>query len=361
METNIDSSINLTGMSNLLNTDLISKDIEPNLIESDLINNTKFSELDNDNILNSLDDDFNKIMELSSEIDHNEYNINDVPSRRSSIDSINYDNMDYNINSDITLDSILEDNDISKSPSMKLPTNNPSTIQSVPPVVHSTKSTHQFNNAINVNKYSDDFSEFNNVFSSVTKEPELPKTENNRFKDTYNDNSTIFNNISLLESTNIDDRKISLLSRIEELKEDLRNQNEDISRIKEVNYDSSFEEIEHTFRVLLIKNTRDRYRSIAEDSIIAFTHLLEKIFDGKKEYFGTHPDLVGFSQIVKTKLRRLHYETSQIAGNAMEKYELSPSMKLFIALVPSAFLYSARKKRSIGNYEDAIDDIRDYE
>ena len=73
---------------------------------------------------------------------------------------------------------------------------------------------------------------------------------------------------------------------------------------------------------------------------------MEYLFDGEKEWFSRRPDLVGWPETVKVKLRRMRYETSTFVQEVMEEYSVSPGFRLLLELVPSMFLYSRRRRIS---------------
>ena len=111
----------------------------------------------------------------------------------------------------------------------------------------------------------------------------------------------------------------------------------------------------------MLKTNRNRYASLGEEFILALASGLELLCNGEREILGIKPDLQGYSDVVKVKLRRLRNETSQVVGNVVEKYEISPVTTLLIELIPSLFLHSKRRKnQSYDNlYNDLSDDINE--
>lgn len=174
-------------------------------------------------------------------------------------------------------------------------------------------------------------------------------------------------NTSSNESILLDnDKKILLLQKIEDLLDDLNCDGVDTSAIPTVNFKSSLDELDLVYRQLVIKNNRDRYRVLAEECFLIFAKGLEKVFDGDKEYFGYKPDLTDFSNTMRTKLRRFRYETTSMASEFVEHYELSMRSKLFLELGASAISHSiSRKHKYKQNLFDenamnsAMDEIRD--
>ena len=100
--------------------------------------------------------------------------------------------------------------------------------------------------------------------------------------------------------------------------------------------------------------------SNAASSFISISFLFNSkrskfLFDGKKEYFGLQPDLLGWSETVKVKLRRLKFETSEIVSNTIRKRNISSGARLAMELLPSMFLYSRSKKQlNMRNSKDRI-------
>ena len=108
---------------------------------------------------------------------------------------------------------------------------------------------------------------------------------------------------------------------------------------------------------------------MAEEVILSVSNGLERVFDGENDYFGMQPDLTGYSDTVRVKLRRLRYETSTIAGTIMEKYDLSPMTRICMELIPSMFIHSTLRnkhnkekiKYEKNNMDDVMSSIRDNE
>lgn len=162
-----------------------------------------------------------------------------------------------------------------------------------------------------------------------------------------------------------EDTKTSLLERIDMLRIALDDDGVDIKGVPQVYKNSSFREIQDVYKILRLKNDRNRYCSFAEELILAGAYGLENLFDGEKVWFGSYrPDLVGWSSTVKVKLRRMRYETSTFVGEIMENYQMSAGVRLMLELVPSIFLYSRKRKIAVGDnlandkgYKDAISQL----
>jgi hypothetical protein len=159
-----------------------------------------------------------------------------------------------------------------------------------------------------------------------------------------------------------DDKNI-LLEQIDMLRDTLEDDGINLTNVPQVNKNNSISEIQNIYKILRIKNDRNRYCSFAEELILAGAYGLEYLFDGKNEYLGRKPDLVGWSNTVKIKLRRCRYQTSTLIKDMMQDYNMGPGMQLMLELIPSLFLYSKQKKiaSSDNDYDDAISQLNGLE
>jgi hypothetical protein len=171
------------------------------------------------------------------------------------------------------------------------------------------------------------------------------------------------NNISTynIEDENREDLKLTLLEKIDNLTEELEDDGIALDKIPKVDYHSNLEQIEYVAKLLMLKANRNRYATLGEEFILALASGLEILCNGERELLGVKPDLQGYSDVVKVKLRRLRNETSQIVGGVVEKYEISPLTTLLIELIPSLFLHSKRRKNQSYDtlYNDLSDDINE--
>lgn len=166
-----------------------------------------------------------------------------------------------------------------------------------------------------------------------------------------------------------EDTKTSLLEQIDMLRMTLDDDGIDISGVPVVSKNHSLTDIQNVYKILRLKNDRNRYCSFAEELILAGAYGLESLFDGEKVWFGSYrPDLVGWSSTVKVKLRRMRYETSTFVGEIMENYQMSAGMRLVLELLPSIFLYSRQRKIAVNDnfatdkdYKEAISQLNSLE
>jgi hypothetical protein len=166
-----------------------------------------------------------------------------------------------------------------------------------------------------------------------------------------------------------EEKKADLLEDIDELKYELEDDDVDLSRIPEVNQDSTIEEIHNVRKTLRKKYDRRRFNSFGTEFILAFAQGVEYICDGERKVGNyTVPDLTNWHNTVRTKLRKLRYETSTIVSGTMEKFNIGPVGRLGLELVPSAFLHSKMRKDQKGksNYttdqmSEAYDQLAQYD
>ena len=171
-----------------------------------------------------------------------------------------------------------------------------------------------------------------------------------------------------VEKEKEEDDKAILLEQIDMLITNLKDEGIDVSRVPEVDNSSPIEDIENVHKILRLKNDRNRYCSFAEECILAGSHTLEWLFDGKKQYMSRRPDLRGWSATVNIKLRRMRYDTSTFVSEVMQDYNLGHGTRILFELLPSLFLYSKMKKSQYADnlitsdeMNSAIDRIRDIE
>lgn len=142
-----------------------------------------------------------------------------------------------------------------------------------------------------------------------------------------------------------DEDKAILVDDISSLKQMLKDSGIDVSSIDEPRMDMSKDTLLRIRHRLQIKNDRSRASTIADELILLGAKGLEWLMDGKKEYFGYKLDATGFSNTLRTKLRRMKYETSVFIGEVMRDYSMSPKMRMAIEIVPSFILYVASRKK----------------
>lgn len=181
-----------------------------------------------------------------------------------------------------------------------------------------------------------------------SQDPQLKKMTIEEQKQAYVDKVLSFvedkeNNFDV-EQERDEDEKIFLLEQIDTLRDTLDDDGINIENVPKVNKNSSLSEINAVYKSLNSKNDRSRNCSLANEIILFAAGGLEEAFDGKRQWFGYTPDLTGWSDTVKIKLRRMRYETSTLVQEVMQKYQIGPGWRLFLELVPSLFTYSKNRR-----------------
>lgn len=314
----------IIGMAGLFNNAEIDNSIKPKHVEKELIQNTlELDTYSNDELLN-----YNPINEYNSVFE----SLLETPSE-------NNDHYNDHENDDNTKeDSEKNDSDDNESNS----------------------DNYEIDNLINYSKNKYDSSSF---AYKLTEEQQNQKFVDNVLNtSSSNNNSNNSSNYNYnIEDENREDLKLTLLEKIDNLTEELEDEGLSLDKIPKVDYTSNLEQIEYVAKLLMLKANRNRYASLGEEFILALASGLEMLCNGDREFLGIRPDLNGYSDVVKVKLRRLRNETSQVVGNVVEKYEISPLTTLLIELIPSLFLHSKRRKnQSYDNlYNDLSDDINE--
>lgn len=142
-----------------------------------------------------------------------------------------------------------------------------------------------------------------------------------------------------------EDRRNTLLEQIESLRDDLSELGVSVdSQQYYVPYDAPLKRIEEVNRRLTFKYNKLKYNSIAEEGLVAMASLLEMIFNGKHEYFGCKPDITGYSDVVKSKLKRIRVETSTAVSRFVAANNVGVMPRLMMELLPSLITQSQRRK-----------------
>lgn len=323
MDDNTGDVSNIIGMSGLFNNSEIDNSIKPKNIEKSLIQDTlEIDTFKNEELLN-----YNPI---------NEYN------------SI-FESLVDNSNNNLTNELESENNDTEHD--------------------DDDDNNSEIDDLINISQNKNSY-EKNSFAYKLTEEEQNQKFVDNVLNTNYNNtnsNTNINTNSGYnsynynIEDENREDLKLTLLEKIDNLSEELEDEGISLDKIPKVDYQSNLEQIEYVAKLLMLKANRNRYASLGEEFILALASGLEMLCNGERQILGVKPDLQGYSDVVKVKLRRLRNETSQIVGGVVEKYEISPITTLLIELIPSLFLHSKRRKNQSYDtlYNDLNDDINE--
>ena len=163
----------------------------------------------------------------------------------------------------------------------------------------------------------------------------------------------------------IDDKKLVLLENIQFLRDILSQQDVNLTNVPIVTFESTINEIEFAYRILMIKNNRDINIDITNNIILGGIRVLEKFLNGERSFGGFKPNITGYSTTADITLRRLNLETEKIASEIMNK-EINPYYKIAMALIPGLIAHSLTKQKRANdnlykadNLEDALSEIKD--
>ncbi len=147
-----------------------------------------------------------------------------------------------------------------------------------------------------------------------------------------------------------DDRRMTLIQQIESLRDDLNELGEKVDAPQyNASYDDPIKRIEEVNRRLTFKYNKLKYNSIAEEALVAGASLLEMMFNGEHEYFGCKPDITGYSDVVKSKLKRIRVETSTAVSRFVAANNVGAVPRLMMELLPSLITQSQRRKLQIND------------
>jgi len=183
-------------------------------------------------------------------------------------------------------------------------------------------------------------------------------------QDYAGDNMDQFN----IEQEQREDTKTILLEDIDELRFELESDGVELDRIPNVNSDSTLEDVQLVHKMLRMKYDRRRYNGFGNELVLAGVHGLEHVFNGQRKWGPYTPDLSGWHNTVRAKLRRMRYETATVVSDVMNDYNIGPITRIMLELIPSAIIYSKdrREQRGQDNYtfdqmSDAYNELAEFE
>lgn len=181
----------------------------------------------------------------------------------------------------------------------------------------------------------------------LTEEQERRRHINSVMGDMRQETRTSFG----VEHERVQDVKASKLEQIGQLRMTLQEEGIDCGGVGDPTMASPVDEIDSVLNILKLKNDRNRYSSLAEEVILGAAEGIETVFDGTREIpvVGFKPDYTGYHNTVNIKLHRMRFETSQVVGNVIEKYNIGPSSRIVMELLPSFFLYPRQQKKQRGS------------
>jgi hypothetical protein len=321
MDNNLDDTKNIAGLSNLIRDDDVESSMDLAELEREIANGAHMSQEEETNVADEYREEMNRL-------------------------SRNFD-IGVSENTEPKL-SIITDLSQTNSPIASQPNSPTHSIHNTIPSYNSYNSPRQSQiNEYKSKSYEGDKTKWNSYepndkqLRNMTIEEQHQDKINNVLRD-IDDKELEFS----IDKEREEDDKASLLEQIDMLKITLEDDGVDISSVPTINKQSNMKDIQNIYKILRLKNDRNRYCSFAEEIILSGAYGMEYLFDGKKEWFNKKPDLTDWSSSVKIKLRRMRYETSTFVGEVMQEYNLSAGVRLALELIPSMFLYSRNRRLS---------------
>ena len=177
------------------------------------------------------------------------------------------------------------------------------------------------------------------ILSSYTEEEKREREINNVLRDlNVHPDDTKF-----IADREEEDEKIKLLERIDSLKTIIESEGTEVKNIPPVNSSTPLKDLRLYAQMLQVKYDGIRYSDAFQELILAGAYGLEVIFNGKREFFGARVDLTDYSSVVKTKLRRLHYDTGTFVQSVMKNHNVSPGVRILLELLPTLFLHAHKR------------------
>lgn len=326
MENNLNDPKNIAGLSNLLREDDMDSNMDLAELEKEIARGAIFEQTEDLNVA----DDYRKEMERMSR--NFDIGMSSSENRTAKIEE--YDDADDDAD------------DFNPSPVQPIRSINNS--QKIIPrnTYNSPKPAHKQSSSA----YNDDYETNDRQLKHMTLE-ERKQDKINQVLHDIDDRELEFN----VEKEKDEDDKSSLLEQIDMLKITLEDDGVDVSGVPQITKNSSMNDVHNIYKILRLKNDRNRYCSFAEELILSGAYGMEYLFDGKKEWFTKTPDLTGWSSTVKVKLRRMRFETSTFVQEVMQEYNMSAGVRLALELLPSMFLYS--RNRRLSQDDNLVSDV----
>lgn len=199
--------------------------------------------------------------------------------------------------------------------------------------------------------------------NNLTEEQEKRSNLNRVFANISNRDKIYMDNYDLMGDREHEDKQM-LLAEIDELRDDLMQMSIDLSRVKEVDNNSSIEDIREVHRKLVYKTNSNSYSGFADELFIIVAQGAEYAFNGQREWFGHKPDLTGWGNTVRGKLRRMKYAKAKIVRRIIDEYQIPEWLQIGIEIIPTAFTHSRHRRSAVRDsvvnnsvYQDAIHNL----
>jgi hypothetical protein len=345
---------NIAGITTLMNPQHVKNNVNLQQIENDIMQKEKDVVQDNDiddDPIKHYTDEINKLAEeLGVDLVHSlDEKANTLSSLTNTYEKkiVTIDDVNLDINSDAGTSVSSSSSKISKtsksSRSSKSSVNVDKLISTLDEDVGIDISSEKYKSRYNMPKM--DYQQLDNNADK--------KTLHHIINDMHHETKTVQG----VEREKVQDIKLSKIEQISQLRMTLEEEGINCNNIKQPNLDTPLDEIDSILNILRLKNDRNRYSTIAEELILGMAEGIETVFDGTRKVpiLNWSPDYRGYHSTVNIKLHRMRFETSQVVGSVIEKYNISPSMRILMELLPSFFLYprqQSKQKNTPGLHSD---------
>ena len=166
------------------------------------------------------------------------------------------------------------------------------------------------------------------------------------------------NAYSAIERQNERTLKQEKIEEIRQLKMTLEEENVNCDAILVPTEEDAMANIDSTLYTLQLKMDRTHYSTMAEGIVTGFVEtFVEGIFDGKRTFplIGA-PDYTDYHKTVSMKMYRMRHQTSQVVGKIIQKYNIGPTARILLELVPSIFTYPKERRKRTQSRSGLSDD-----
>ena len=185
------------------------------------------------------------------------------------------------------------------------------------------------------------YSQQQNFYHQKTKEEER-QAALKQFLNTGKDEHDTSDKYELEHERLVDD-KVYMVEQIDDLIDELQVDRDD-SRYR-VSDGDSYDSVRTVWERLQYKSQLKTYNALFNEAILLVPEVVEHIFDGKKEYFGYKPNMEGWGDTVKIKLRQMKPQTSKVVSGLAQNYKISEASSIIFQLFLSGVLYSQTRRK----------------
>lgn len=192
-----------------------------------------------------------------------------------------------------------------------------------------------------IKKPSTPIQETDEVFTNFTNEQKRTEQLTSLFNDINVDERLT----SYMKDESDEEELIRLKEKIENLKNTLSDESIPYENIPNVNNPRTVEEARRVANTMQYRIDRIRCTEMFEEIVLTGCGFLEEVFNGETEILGGKPDLRGYSDTLKVKLRRMRGDTTDAVSSIMNGNKFPLWLKFLLEFGPSIFLYTRGRKK----------------